>query len=226
MPAAVPAACGRTLTAPAIALGSSRPLPKEMIDLRQEHDDRSPVRRRPLQHDREHDAERSRSRCPTRSWCRCRSAATAATQRNCRPCSRSTSSANQMPYSAEERPIMPDHDMRRAAEEGEERRRAERRGQHIAEEVAGCAQARELARGNACRAPAARSSPRVSGSANTAQASTTRAITRDEHEDRFPAERGIEHAADQRRHHRHHHHHGRDQPDHGGGALAVDRDRG
>ena len=67
---------------------------------------------------------------------------------------------------------------------------------------------------------------RVSGSTMNAQISTTPLNTREEQENRFPAEGGVENAADQRRDHRRDHHRGGDQADHGGGAVALDTDRG
>ena len=92
MPAAVPAACARTLTAPADRAGQQQAVAEIDDQLRPEHDDRPPMHREYRQHRRQRDAQRLRSRCPTRSSGRCRSASTAGRRRNCRPCSRSSRS--------------------------------------------------------------------------------------------------------------------------------------
>ena len=113
-----------------------------------------------------------------------------------------------------------DDDMRRAADEGEEHRRIERRDQRVAEEGAvaraGCPSAARK-----CAKPSPVATLRVSGSWNDAQASTAAANSANEGEDRLPAERGVEHAADQRCDHRRDHHRHGDPADHRGGAVAV-----
>ena len=127
---------------------------------------------------------------------------------------------NQMPYSAERAVHDGDDDMRRAADEGEEHRRVERRDQHIAEEGAVGEQAAGHRQGNA--RTLRRSRPRASrAAANDAQASIGRGEQPDEGEDRVPAERGVERAADQRRDHRRDHHRHGDPADHRGGAVAI-----